>query len=176
MSAPSLPLCGVDVSAGATVQALLDMLNRAERVLDVDPGQARIFIGQASRLLAPPLDAPRKRTAALAPWQERKVLRHIAENLARTTCNRELAELVGLSAGHFARRFKGSFGASPRDYVIRGRVERAKTLMRETDASLCQIALDSGFCDQAHMSRQFHAVVGSSPSRWRRQQPHTLVA
>ncbi|MGH1559781.1 helix-turn-helix domain-containing protein [Caulobacter segnis] len=51
--------------------------------------------------------------------------------------------------------------------MIRGRVERAKTLMRETDAPSARIALDSGFCDQAHMSRQFHAVVGSTPSRWR---------
>lgn len=176
MSTPILSLDVPTAPAGPIIQTLLDMLNRADRALDVDPRQARIFIDQASRLLQPAMRQPHKRAAALAPWQERKVLRHISENLDRSIGNRALAELVGLSASHFARRFKGSFGASPRDYVIRGRVERAKTLMRETDASLCQIALDSGFCDQAHMSRQFHAVVGSTPSRWRRQQPHGLDA
>jgi AraC family transcriptional regulator len=104
------------------------------------------------------------------------VLRHIGDHIDQPTSNQDLADLVGLSVSHFARRFKGSFGVSPRDYMIRGRVERAKTLMRDTNTSLCQIALDSGFCDQAHMSRLFHAVVGSTPSRWRREQMHALAA
>ncbi|MGH1559780.1 hypothetical protein ACRAWD_22960 [Caulobacter segnis] len=82
------------------VQALLDMLNRAERVLDVDPRQARIFIAPgltlcSSRPWRDPVSARRP-----SPWQERKVLRHIGENLDRTISNQELAELAGLSAGH----------------------------------------------------------------------------
>jgi len=105
----------------------------------------------------------------LAPWQERKVARHIGEHLDRPISIRDLAALVGLSANYFSRRFKGSFGVTPRAYVIRSRLERAKTLMRQSRASLCEIALDSGFCDQAHMSRLFHAVVGSTPNRWRRE-------
>ena len=110
----------------------------------------------------------------LAPWQERKVVRHIGEHLDRPISIGALAQIVGLSANYFSRRFKGSFGVSPREYVIRSRLERAKTLMQQTGASLCQIALDTGFCDQAHMSRLFHAVVGSPPNRWRREQ--TLAA
>lgn len=104
----------------------------------------------------------------LAPWQARKVLRVIDENPGQLTI-RELAEAVGLSAGHFSRRFKGSFGISPRRWVIQDRLERAKTLMQRTRSPLSQIAADCGFSDQSHLSRTFRAIVGSSPHRWRRE-------
>lgn len=120
-------------------------------------------------LAAPSL--PKRRTpSSLAPWQERKVLDHIDRHLDQAVRNEQLAAVVGLSAGHFSRCFRGSFGVSPREYLIRSRLERAKALMRQTRTSLSQIALDSGFADQAHMSRQFHALVGATPTRWRRAQ------
>lgn len=117
----------------------------------------------------------RPQVSRLAPWQERKVARHIDDHLDRPISIRELAEIVGLSTNYFSRRFKGSFGVSPRAYMIRGRLDRAKTLMKQTRSSLCQIALASGFCDQAHMSRLFHAVVGSTPKRWRCEQTSALA-
>jgi AraC family transcriptional regulator len=97
-------------------------------------------------------------------------LRHIVEHLDQSIRNQDLAQTVGLGVTHFSRCFKGSFGVSPQGYVIRSRLERAKTLMRQSRSSLCQIALDSGFADQAHMSRLFRAMVGSPPNRWRRAQ------
>lgn len=166
-------------SAGLTARAVLDMLHRAERALDLDPRQAKAFIDQASSLLVPMSDIPPALDRAipgLAPWQERKIMRYISEHLNRSIGNRELAELVGLSVNYFSRRFKSSFGVPPRDYVIRSRLERAKSLMRQTRSPLCQIALESGFCDQAHLSRTFHEIVGSTPRRWRREHAQTLAA
>jgi AraC family transcriptional regulator len=108
------------------------------------------------------------RTLALAPWQERKVLRYVEEHLGQPIRTPELASLVGLGVSQFSRRFRGSFGLPPRAYMIRTRLDRAKAMMRQSRATLCEIALDSGFCDQAHMSRLFHAFVGETPRRWRR--------
>lgn len=109
-------------------------------------------------------------TSRLAAWQERKVTRHIREHLDQPITVHDLAALVGLSAGHFSRRFKASFGLAPRANVIRSRLHRAQTLMRHSRTPLCVIALDCGFCDQAHMSRLFHTMIGDTPARWRRQQ------
>ncbi len=163
--------------AGQMAQTVLDMLGRAGRVIDVDPRQAKVFIDQASRLLAPAPATPAERPPlGLAPWQERKITRYIAENLGHSISNGELAQIVGLSVSHFSRRFKASFGLCPRDYVIRSRLERAKALMTETRDALCQIALDCGFCDQAHMSRIFHQIVGNTPMRWRRENALGLAA
>jgi len=177
MTTMSLTLNGASAlptSTGPVIEALLEMLSRAERALDIDPRQAKVFIGQASRLLEPVADT-QARTDGLAPWQERKVLRYVSEHLDRTISNQDLADEVGLSVSHFSRRFKASFGLPPRDYLIRGRVERAKMMMLNPAAPLCQIALDCGFCDQAHLSRLFQAVVGVAPNRWRRQNIHAAA-
>jgi transcriptional regulator GlxA family with amidase domain len=138
------------------------------------PRQARPFLDRAARLIEPVAGTgaqPTKRSpTGLSPWQERKVLRYIEEHLSGAIRNRDLAEITGLSVGHFARRFRGSFGVSPHEYVIHSRLEHAKTLIRRTRSPLCQIALASGFSDQAHLSRTFHAMVGDTPTRWRREQ------
>jgi AraC family transcriptional regulator len=114
-------------------------------------------------------DTAKTRTPGLAPWQERKVLHHLDVHLCRPIRMPELASLAGLSPGQFARRFKSSFGLTPREYLTRTRLDRAKAMMRQTQASLCEIALSSGFSDQSHMSRVFHAFVGDTPYRWRRE-------
>jgi len=179
MSTLNISLAGAGASpfpAGPMAQALLDMLNRAERAFEIDPRQARVFIGEASRLLEPALDGGKTRATGLASWQERKVLRQLDHRLDQPIRNQDLADVVGLSISHFGRRFKASFGMSPRDYLIRARVERAKTLMRDRNTPLSQVALDCGFCDQAHMCRLFRAVVGNTPSRWRREQTAAFSA
>jgi len=167
----SPPSAGVPTPPPSLAQAVLEMLSRADRAIEADPRSARLFIGQAAYLLAPASDAPsRSALLGLTPRQEREIVRHIDNNLDRTIRNDELAKIAGLSVGRFSRRFKDSFGLSPRGYVIRSRLERAKTLMMETRRSLSQIALDSGFADQAHMCRQFHAIIGDTPTRWKRIQ------
>ncbi len=73
-----------------------------------------------------------------------------------------------MSTSYFSKAFKGSFGKTVQDYLHQRRVERAQELMLSTDNMLSQIALDCGFCDQAHLSRMFQRSVGVSPARWRR--------
>ena len=166
--------------AGQMAQAVLDMLETAQRVLRADPEQAKSLVDRASVLLTrvSPSVAPfdLRPPSGLAPWQERKVDQFIDQNLDRTIGVGELARLVRLSPTHFSRMFKRSVGVTPRVYVTRIRVERAKILLAQTSLSLCQIALDCGFCDQAHMSRIFHQVVGATPSRWRKHSRLDLAA
>jgi AraC family transcriptional regulator len=77
-----------------------------------------------------------------------------------------LAEECGLFVSHFSR----SFGVPVHRYLIARRVERAKFLLRSSSAPLAEIALESGFADQAPFSRSFRAVVGTSPMRWLNEQ------
>jgi AraC-like DNA-binding protein len=101
-------------------------------------------------------------------WQMRRVFAHVEANLCRRIPIRELALLLGFSAGHFCRAFKCTFGVSPRDYVQRRRIEVAQGLMLTTSESLSSIALMCGMSDQAHFTRSFHRVVGETPHMWRR--------
>ncbi|CAN5355147.1 hypothetical protein BH10PSE4_BH10PSE4_31640 [soil metagenome] len=183
MTAMNTQLATKGALAGQMAQASLEMLETAQRVLHADPGQAKTLLNRVSVLHSPATSPATSAEASesgalsgLAPWQERKVRQFVAENLDRTIAVGELASLARLSTTHFSRVFKRSFGITPRDYVMRARLERAKSLLTQTSASLCQIALDCGFCDQAHMSRIFHQVVGATPSRWRRQTTFEMAA
>lgn len=74
-----------------------------------------------------------------------------------------LAERVGLNSAWLARAYRHAVGEGLADTVRRRRVERALRKVRTTDASLAEIALASGFCDQAHMNRCFAATLGQTP-------------
>src|SRR5580658_3424763 len=104
----------------------------------------------------------------LPAWQTRRVFAHVEANLCRRIHIRELARLLDLSASHFCRAFKCTFGVSPRDYVLRRRIEVAKGLMLTTSEPLSSIALKCGMCDQAHFTRSFHRIAGETPYTWRR--------
>jgi transcriptional regulator GlxA family with amidase domain len=104
----------------------------------------------------------------LPAWQMRKVITHVDANLSRRIPVQELARLLDLSASHFCRAFKSTFGASPRDYVLRRRIEMAQRMMLTTSEPLSSIAVTCGMCDQQHFSRSFHRIVGQTPYTWRR--------
>src|SRR5580704_15545466 len=65
----------------------------------------------------------------LAPWQKRKIRDYVGRHLDGTIHVEELAKLASLSAGHFSRAFKESFGATPHAYIMRMRLERAQEMM-----------------------------------------------
>ncbi|WP_442948197.1 helix-turn-helix transcriptional regulator [Nostoc sp.] len=75
-----------------------------------------------------------------------------------------------MSVSHFARSFKVSFGVSAHRWLIERRIDRSKELLIQTRTPLIDVALQSGFSDQAAFTRTFHQVVGDSPGRWRREQ------
>ena len=108
--------------------------------------------------------------AGARPWQLRRIIAHIDSHLAERIKVSDFLELTGLSASHFSRAFRTSFGDSPHNFVIRRRIESAQKLMLETSEPLCEIALQCGLCDQAHLSHLFRQAVGMSPNAWRRHQ------
>jgi AraC family transcriptional regulator len=110
----------------------------------------------------------------LPVWQARRVMAHVEENLSRRIPVKELARLVSLSASHFCRAFKSTFGASPRDYVLHRRIAVAQGLMLTTSEPLSSIAVRCGMCDQPHFTRSFHRIVGDTPYTWRRNRRGSL--
>ncbi|SFI53930.1 AraC family transcriptional regulator [Caulobacter sp. UNC279MFTsu5.1] len=104
----------------------------------------------------------------LLPWQARRVRDYIDGDLAGRLSIRGAAAHAKLSPGYFSRRFRQSFGLTFSRFVARRRIEHAQAMMTKTSSSLCQIALACGFTDQAHFTRTFGDVTGSTPSKWRR--------
>jgi AraC family transcriptional regulator len=123
------------------------------------------------RRLAALSDAPTaiRSKGGLAPWQLRRVLDHLNANLEKDITVTALAGLAGLSRSYFPQAFKVTTGRSPHQWVIEARCARAKQLLIEGRLALAEIALEVGFCDQAHFTRSFARSVGTSPGTWRRE-------
>ena len=101
--------------------------------------------------------------------QQRQVLRFIDENLHRRITIAELAEAAGLSESWFARAFRAAMGDTPARLVTRKRVDRAKVLLRDPSEALADVAIATGFSDQAHFTRVFRTQTGTTPAAWRGQ-------
>jgi AraC-like DNA-binding protein len=81
------------------------------------------------------------------------------------------ARSYGLAAETISRGFRRVFGVTPASFRAEVRARRAFALITRSDAPLVSIAADTGFADQAHMSRATRALTGSPPSWWRRSNP-----
>ena len=78
-----------------------------------------------------------------------------------------LASVSGVSEAHFARSFKDAFGVPPHRYLLTRRIERAKTLLRDTDLSVTEIAFQTGWNSLGTFGRIFRDITGESPSELR---------
>ncbi|WP_347405397.1 helix-turn-helix transcriptional regulator [Micromonospora sp. WMMD980] len=79
-----------------------------------------------------------------------------------------LARIAHVSEAHFIRTFRATFGETPHRYLQRRRVERAMSLLRETDRDVTDICLAVGFTSLGTFSRTFREIVGESPRDFRR--------
>jgi AraC family transcriptional regulator len=113
---------------------------------------------------------PQVVTRGLAPWQARRAAEVLRAHLEGGVRLSSVARECGMSVSHFARSFRSSFGISAHRWLVLRRVDAAKDLLVNTRLPLVDIALQSGFSDQAAFSRTFRQCVGDSPGRWRGQQ------
>jgi AraC family transcriptional regulator len=105
----------------------------------------------------------------LARWQASRVRVFVDEHLTERIRVADLSAVARSSPSYFSCAFKRTFGVSPHAYVMKRRVTMAADLMLNSDAPLSEIAVNCGFADQAHFSRQFRRAMGRTPSAWRRE-------
>ena len=110
-----------------------------------------------------PATSPRLRPQALL-----RVLDYIDAHLGENFSLEELASVVSVSRFHFARLFRASTGMSPMAFLLRTRVERARSLPVEADSSIAETAAALGFFDQSHFTRTFRRFTGRTPREFAR--------
>jgi len=109
-----------------------------------------------------------RRRGQLPPCKLLRVKEFIEENCMRTVRLEELAALTGLSPSYFCAAFKTSTGVPPHKWQMRARIDRAKSLLRKRGMTLAEVAVAVGFSDQAHLTRVFRKIVGTTPAAWLR--------
>ena len=93
----------------------------------------------------------------------RQVIEYIRAHLDQELGLAELAAIAHLSPHYFTRLFKQSTGVTPHQFVIRCRVERAKTLLLKGKDSIANIAQQVGFANQAHLNVHIKRSLGVTP-------------
>lgn len=90
---------------------------------------------------------------------------HLHERMTEQVTLEELEALTGLGRWQLCRDFRAVLGTSPYRYLTLRRLDRVKAALRSGRPS-AGAALEAGFSDQAHMSRQFRAAFGMTPRCW----------
>jgi AraC family transcriptional regulator len=96
-----------------------------------------------------------------------RVIEYIEANLHREIALSDLAETAGMSAHYFSELFKQSVHVSPHQFVLRRKIDRARTLLDDPAMTVFEAAVLSGFADQSHFSKIFRRIVGVTPTRYR---------
>jgi len=100
----------------------------------------------------------------------RQTVSYLRQHYADTDLSRsQMATHIAVSESYLTRVFRRDLGISPREYLVRYRVARAKELLRLTNHSVTEIAHQIGYDDSAYFSRVFREETGRSPLVFRRQ-------
>jgi AraC family transcriptional regulator len=104
-----------------------------------------------------------RRPGSLSPRAVQRVADLIEAEPSEPLTLGRLADEVSLSPYHFARSFKAATGLAPHQFVTMRRIERAKTLLTTTRASVEHVAHSVGFSNVSHFRRVFRQHTGWLP-------------
>jgi AraC-like DNA-binding protein len=98
----------------------------------------------------------------------RRSILYLEENLESKVGVDKLGEIAGLSAHRFSALFREVMGASPHQYILRRRIEKAMGMLTSSEAPVMDIAGQLGFHDQPHFTKLFKSTTGVSPTFYRK--------
>lgn len=104
-----------------------------------------------------------RRNPALIPAIE-YMMRNYAEPIAMP----ELACRCAMSESTLRREFRALCGMTPGEYLARLRVRMAALALRQSDASVLEVAEAFGFGSITTLERQFRRLMGCAPQQWRK--------
>jgi AraC-like DNA-binding protein len=113
--------------------------------------------------------AANQRPRGLPPAKLQRATDWLQANLSDDADLDKLARMLGEDPLQLARAFRQSTGLSVQQYRLRIRVEKARQLLTDGQLAIKAVSQDSGFYDQAHLTRSFRAAFGTTPLQYRRQ-------
>jgi AraC-like DNA-binding protein len=171
------PLLVLDVDEGGGAEWIRSTFQfAADEVAAGRPGSeavlaklSELLFVEAIRRYAETL--PEGQTGWLAGLRDPYVARALGllhGDVARAWTIDELAREVGLSRSALADRFVKLLGMAPIQYLAHWRMQLASQELRNTSASLAQIAVAVGYDSDAAFSRAFKKAFGTAPASWRK--------
>ena len=116
------------------------------------------FLAQISRRLI-------GKTTSPPPWLER--VRSMIHDTGGAATVESLATEAGVHRVHLARTFRDHYGVAVTRYARSVRVQSALCLLASTHLPLSRLAVESGYADQSHLTREVRAATGRTPGALR---------
>jgi len=92
---------------------------------------------------------------------------HLHQHHAQHIKMADLVKLTGLSLAQLERNFYKIFSLTPRQMMVKIRIDAASTMLSQPQQSITDIALACGYQDHSAFSRVFKATVGMTPRQYR---------
>lgn len=99
---------------------------------------------------------------------EKEMVSYIQQNYTGKILLREFGEQFHLSEKYISRYFKEHFHITLSQYVTYLRLEHAKQMLQETDISVTEVAMQSGYQNISYFIRSFKKTYGVSPLKYRK--------
>ncbi|MDX8478624.1 AraC family transcriptional regulator [Mesorhizobium sp. VK24D] len=116
-------------------------------------------------------DLETDRTVRLSDAQLNRVLEYVDAHLSEPLTIDTLSRIANASSSHLRTWFKAATGTTLHRYVLRRRVERARSLILGSDLSVSEVAYQAGFAHQSHLAHWMRREIGQTPHRLRRTRP-----
>lgn len=123
--------------------------------------------GLALEMLAESARASEALPEAMLPRWLKHAQELLHERFSENLQLSNIAESVKVHPVHLACVFRRTFRCTLGEYLRQLRVQYACRQLSETNASISQIALAAGFCDQSHFNRHFKRLLGLTPAQYR---------
>lgn len=99
-----------------------------------------------------------------------KVIAYIRQSYMDKITLEDFSEVAHLSKYYLLKLFKQAVGVTPYEYLLNYRINQAKKMLRTTEMSIAQVASFTGFQNESNFIRQFKAVTGATPLRFRKNE------
>ncbi|BBI30970.1 ABC transporter substrate-binding protein [Cohnella abietis] len=96
-----------------------------------------------------------------------QIAQYIRKHYRQTISMETMANLFHYSTHYLSRVFKRKFGCSPIEYVLQTRINRAKSLLTESDTPIREVAEGVGYTDMYYFNRLFKKLVGETPAQFK---------
>lgn len=165
-------LLGRPASELAGAVDLRELLHPADRFVAEQAEQSPTWDGRA-RLV---LDALARRlgTSARARAEVEHAWDLVTASHGRLPV-REVAAAVGWSTRHLGEQFRAEYGIGVKTAARVSRFSRSAEMVRTGRVPLADVATRCGYADQAHLSREWRDLAGTTPGRWPREDELAFV-
>ncbi|GAB5349995.1 helix-turn-helix domain-containing protein [Alteriqipengyuania sp. 357] len=140
-------------------------------VAELEFDASTVLLEEVAEAIRSPAESAKPRDEGEPGWIRRAYEMVMDECPSIVTLDR-LAVEADVHPVHLARTFRRKWGRTAGELIRERQFERACAMLAEGEMPIAEIALDLGFCDQAHFSRFFSRRAAMPPGRFRSRRPH----